>query len=224
MNQKQKETSKTLVSDLRKVVPAEDRPKLEQLTRIIGELRRERGQLSTRVAELASQRDARHAAAAKADSETEKRIAAMEQRFAQTESKLRQQLAERKDMFANLAGHTFELRDGLYPIETGPLFIAKAQLIRANDDSIRLGYNRNIKEDYLATLPDQDYLIMRAFYHIGFSGREFQQMNYRLMLALCSKRASRFITNADMEHAILDVSAELWSELRTQAIEAQTAE
>ena len=79
---------------------------------------------------------------------------------------------------------------GLYPIATDLLLIAKEQLIRANEESIRLGYNRNIKKEYLASLPDQQYVIEGAFYHIGFSGREFEQLNYRLMLTLCSKPAS----------------------------------
>lgn len=67
MNSKQKEAFKGLVAELREVVPQEDRSKLGQLERIVGELRRERGELSTKVAELASLRDATKAATAKAE-------------------------------------------------------------------------------------------------------------------------------------------------------------
>jgi hypothetical protein len=67
VNSKQKEAFKGLVAELREVVPQEDRSKLGQLERIVGELRRERGELSTKVAELASLRDATKAATAKAE-------------------------------------------------------------------------------------------------------------------------------------------------------------
>lgn len=218
MNTKQKEAFKTLVAQLREVIPQEDRSKLGQLERIVGELRRERGELSTKVAELASLRDVTKAATAKAESAAEKRIATMQQGFAQAESKLRGQIAESNDIITSLSQRNGELHAGLYPIATDPLWISKPQLIKANNESIRLGYNRNIQEEYLASLPDQHYLITQAFYHVGFSGRGFEQLNYRLILSLCSKLASPSITGADMEHAILDVSADLWDELRTQGV------
>ena len=168
------------------------------------------------MAELGTQRDSIKAATAKADSARQTRIATMQKDFAQAESKLREQIAERNDTIASLLQRNEVFHGGLYPIATDPLFITKEQLTRANQESIRLGYNRNIEEDYLASLPDQGYIIMRAFYHVGFSGREFEQLNYRLMLMLCSKPASPSITDADMEHATLDVSADLWDELRKQ--------
>ncbi len=218
MNSKQKEAFKGLVAELREVIPQEDRSKLGQLERIVGELRRERGELSTKVAELASLRDATKVVTAKAESAAEKRIATMQQGFAQTESKLRGQIAERNDIITSLSQRNGEFHAGLYPIATDTLWITKEQLIRANDESIRLGFNRNIEEEYLASLPDQDYLIMQAFYHVGFSGRPFEQLNYRLILSLCSKLASPRITEADMEHVVLDVPADLWDELRTQGV------
>jgi predicted nucleic acid-binding Zn-ribbon protein len=215
MNAKQKETVRGLVAELRDVVAQEDRPKVDRLERLVGELRRERGELLTKVADLGSQRDSAKAAAVKAATAAEDRIAAIQKNSAQSESALRSQIAERNDLLAKLSERIGVLRCGLYPIDTEPLFITKEQLIRANQESIRLGYNRNIEEEYLESLPDQYYIIMRAYYHVGFSGREFEQLNYRLMLAVCPKPASCFRAE-DMEHVVLDVSADLWDELRKQ--------
>jgi hypothetical protein len=46
-----------LVAELPDVIPEQDRSKLQQLERILGELRRERGELSTKVADFGSQRN-----------------------------------------------------------------------------------------------------------------------------------------------------------------------
>ena len=216
MNTKQKETFKSLLAELRDVVPQEDQRKLEQLERIVGELRRERSGLLAKVADLASQRDSTKTDAVRTKSDLQQRISTMRMNSAKTESNLQRQIAEMNETVTSMLQRSCEFHGGLYPIKTDPLFITKEQLVRANQESIRLGYNRTVKEDYLASLPDQHYLIMQAFYHVGFSGREFEQLNYRLMLTLCSKLASPSITGADMEHAILDVSANSWEELRKQ--------
>ena len=217
MNCKQKKAFKKLVTELQDVVPQKDWPKLQRLERLVGELRRERGMLLAKLEQIEAQRISGRAEAAKADSEQRKRITSLRKEFSEATLVLKAQIREQDELIATLTQRTSTLQSGLYPIEIDWLYLTKEQLIRANAESIRLGFNRNLKEDYVVSLPDQHYLIGKAFYHVGFSGREFQQLNYRLLITLCRKLASPFLTGEDMEHGLLDVSAEMWDELRQQA-------
>jgi hypothetical protein len=90
--------------------------------------------------------------------------------------------------------------------------ISKAMLIRANEESIRLGFNRNLQG--IESLPDQIYNISQAFSHTGFNGAECDNHNFRLLVWLVTKRFDDpTLSEQDMHPVTLDVTADTLDEI-----------
>lgn len=102
--------------------------------------------------------------------------------------------------------------------EVGRLLrITKQQLIQLNQESIRLNYNRNLHPGPISQLPDQKYVVGTAYRHIGFNGRNHNNVNYRLEVLLCEKRAGDpTFTPDDLFPVFLDITPEAWEKLKAQ--------
>lgn len=120
----------------------------------------------------------------------------------------------------NRKASTRTLRPGL--TEAGNrLWITKQQLIQLNQEAIQKGYNRTLKPQAINRLPDRQYPIPQALRHVGFNGRRYNNVNYRLVVLLCEKRAGDpSFTDDDVTMAILDITPEAWEKLRQQKIAA----
>jgi len=101
------------------------------------------------------------------------------------------------------------------------LWITKRQLIQLNQESIRRSYNRNLEPGPISRLPDQKYIVGHAFRHVGFNGRTYNNVNYRLEVLLCEKRAGDpSFKAADLMPVLLDITPEDWERLKRQRIAA----
>ena len=90
--------------------------------------------------------------------------------------------------------------------------IRKELLVRANEESIRLGFNRNLNG--LERLPDQIYVITQAFEHVGFNGSDHDCQNVRLFLMLSEKAFDDpMLSDDDMISVFLDVTTDTWAEI-----------
>lgn len=88
--------------------------------------------------------------------------------------------------------------------------ISKARLAKANDESIRLGFNRSLD---LGDLPDQVYNIVTAFEHIGYNGGDHDSTNIRLFLFLPEKPVDGQPPSDGMTPALLDITTDSWAEV-----------
>ena len=97
------------------------------------------------------------------------------------------------------------------------LFITKPQLVKANAESIRLGFNNNLTGS-LDDLPDQRYIVRLAFRHVGWNGSDRDNINYRLMLYVWTKMYNDpTLGNADMiGPLLLDVTGDVYAKLCKQ--------
>jgi len=99
----------------------------------------------------------------------------------------------------------------------GPLWMTKGQLVRLNREAIQRGYNRTLKPRAINRLPDQRYPVSVAYRHVGFNGRNYDNVNYRLEVLLCEKRAEDpSFTPDDLSLVFLDITPESWKKLRRQ--------
>lgn len=97
------------------------------------------------------------------------------------------------------------------------LLITKRQLIQLNQESIRLNYNRNLQPGPINRLPNQKYIVRTAYRHVGFNGRNHNNVNYRLEVLLCEKRAGDpTFTPDDLIPVLLDITPEAWETLKGQ--------
>ena len=97
------------------------------------------------------------------------------------------------------------------------LRITKQQLIQLNRESIRMNYNRNLKPGPLSRIPSQIYIIRCVYRHFGFNGRNHNNVNYRLEVLLCEKRAGDpTFTADDLIPVLLDITPEAWQKLKRQ--------
>lgn len=93
------------------------------------------------------------------------------------------------------------------------LTISKSQLEAANEESIRLGFNRTLEN--LDTLPDQVFVIYEARGHQGYNGSDHNNRNVRLMVLLTTKHFNDpTLTEADFQPAFLDVTGDTFASIQ----------
>ena len=101
------------------------------------------------------------------------------------------------------------------------LWLTKGQLIQLNQESIERDYNRNLEPRAINRLLDQRYVVPCVFRHVGFNGQTHNNVNYRLEVLLCEKRArDPSFTADDLIPVLLDITPEAWQKLKRQRIAA----
>lgn len=101
------------------------------------------------------------------------------------------------------------MQAGLYPISNLAVYLTAEQLIRANRESIRLGFNRNLN------LPEKKLLaralrfpVAQAWRHVGYNGGTENSENVRLLFFCADNPKGE---NGMM--VTLDVTLDMWMEL-----------
>ena len=80
-------------------------------------------------------------------------------------------------------------------------YLTQPRLVEANNESIRLGFSRNLAEERIASLPaDLKFSIINAWNHTSGEGLK----NIRLLL-LVGPHAD------DLHHVFLDVTPDTWA-------------
>ena len=103
------------------------------------------------------------------------------------------------------------LEAGLYPMPTkGKLYVTTEQLLRANDESIRLGFNRNLNlPEKALKKANLKYPIEQAWRHVGYNGKDFDNENIRLMVWFGTKR-----DGSDLVLCTLDITHDMFVEIQ----------
>lgn len=102
---------------------------------------------------------------------------------------------------------------GLYPISLGGdsrlICMTAEQLVRANQESIRLGFNRNLNIPEKEVLrKNLEYPITNAWHHVGFNGGDHNTENIRLFFYFAVRRDAR---GGGM--VFLDITSDMWREI-----------
>lgn len=102
---------------------------------------------------------------------------------------------------------------GLHPISLGQdnrlIYMTAEQLVRANRESIRLGFNRNLNIPERKVLKENlDYPVTNAWHHVGFNGGDHNTENIRLFFYFAVRRDAR---GGSM--VFLDITPDMWQEI-----------
>ncbi|MHB0958235.1 MAG: hypothetical protein ACYC0X_12215 [Pirellulaceae bacterium] len=100
---------------------------------------------------------------------------------------------------------------GLYaiPLNGRLVYMTADQLIRANRESIRLGFNRNLSIPRAKVLRKKLlYPITNAWHHVGFNGGDHNTANVRLFFYFAVRR-----DGLGGRMVCLDITPDLWQEI-----------
>ncbi len=100
---------------------------------------------------------------------------------------------------------------GLYPIPVDPriVYMTADQLVRANRESIRLGFNRNLKiPEGKVRRKNLVYPVTNAWHHVGFNGGDHNTENVRLFFYFAVRRDAR-----GGGLVFLDITPDMWQEI-----------
>jgi hypothetical protein len=87
-------------------------------------------------------------------------------------------------------------------------YLTQPQLVEANNESIRLGFSRNLVEEKVAELPaNLNFPIVAAWDHTSGEGLK----NIRLELAVGPH-------GEDLHHVFLDVTPDTWAKLQANPV------
>lgn len=116
-----------------------------------------------------------------------------------------------QSLFKGIIAMKSNLPSGLYPLPLkGRLYVTTEQLLQANAESIRLGFNRNLHLPKKAMKKAKlKYPVVAAKRHVGFNGKDYDNENIRLIIMFGMKR-----DGSDLTPCFLDITPDMFAEIQ----------